>query len=191
MGLFSNPAKKAMPYLQQIPGMVSPYFNPYIQAGMGQLPQFQQQLSMLTGDPGKFLNSIGQNYQQSPGFDFVKQQGMDAINRTAARGGMTGSPMNQQQNASMVENLANEDYNNWIKNAMGMYGEGFGGMENMLNQGQQAGSSLANLLGSNQMNMANLQYSGQGNQNNMWGGLLGSGMGILGNILGGMFGGGA
>jgi hypothetical protein len=38
-----NPANGAQGYLNQIPGMMQGYYNPYIQAGQQALPQLQQQ----------------------------------------------------------------------------------------------------------------------------------------------------
>jgi hypothetical protein len=190
MGLFSNPAKSAMPYLNQIPGMVGQYFNPYIQAGLVSMPQFQQQAYSAATDPGALLNQIAGGYQKSPGFDFAKNQAMDAMTRSAAAGGMAGSMQNQQQNAQLATQLANQDFNNYMKNALGVYGTGFGGLEDIMKGGQTASQNAAGLLGSNLMNQGNLAYSGQANQNQMWGNLLGGGMGMLGNLLSGFFGGG-
>src|SRR5260221_12626478 len=73
-GSYDNPADEAMPYLQNIPGQTGQYFEPYINAGKSALPQLQSQYGSLTSDPAAFMKKLGMGYQQSPGFEFQKNQ---------------------------------------------------------------------------------------------------------------------
>src|SRR6185503_15277001 len=127
MGLFdwlgTDPSKKASKYLNQVPGQIKPQYNPFIKAGNNQIPQLEEQYSGLLNDPGSMLNKFGESYHQSPGFDFALKQALQGAGNAAAAGGMAGSPMHEQENMELSTNLANQDYNNYLRNAMGLYGE--------------------------------------------------------------------
>jgi hypothetical protein len=203
-----DPSKEASKYYNQIPGTVKPYFDPYINAGKDALGQLQGQYGNLLGnyngiqgqynqlmnDPNGVMNKIGGGYQQSPGFQFQLDQGMNAANNAAAAGGMAGSPQHQQQAATMATGLANQDYYNYMNHALGLYGQGLQGNAGLYGAGLQglqglnqmgygASGDLAGLLGSNLMNQGNMAYQGAANQNaasgSMWGNLAGLGTAAL------------
>lgn len=182
MNPFSNPASHAMGYLNQIPGYLNQYLSPYINAGQNALPILQNQYSQLMNP--NFINQFGQGFQQSPGFNFQVNQATNAANRTAAAGGMLGSPEEQQNLATTVSGLANQDYYNWLQHAMGAYGTGLSGEQNLYNTGFNASNNLSDSLASALMSQANLSYAGQANQNQMFGGLIGGLMGLGGDALG-------
>lgn len=187
-----NPADAAMPYLNQIPGQTQQYQQPYFDAGKNQLPGLQDQYSQLMNDPGGRMNKIGEGFQQSPGFQFAMDQAMQGGNHAAAAGGMAGSPQHEQQNMQMATNLGNQDYNNWMQNALGMYGQGLQGSQGMANQGQQAGQSMADMIAQTLAQQANLQFQGQRqqnqNKNDMWGNAMKLGGAALGGFAGGPWG---
>lgn len=178
-----NPAEAAMPYLERIPGETKPYLDPFFQAGKGALPSLQEQYGSLLGDPGALMNRIGGSYQQSPGLNFAIQQALQGAGHAAAAGGMAGSPAHQQQSMQLASNLANQDYNNWLQNALGMYGMGLSGQQGLAGMGQQAGTSLADIISQTLAQQGNLAYQGQAQQNANQAGLL-SGLGKgLGSFL--------
>lgn len=172
--LFPNAADAGMPYLNQAGSMLPGYYQPFINAGLAQLPNLQQQYGQLTNNPGQFMNKMGQNFQQSPGYQFQTQQAMGAANRAAAAGGTLGTPMEQQNIAGTVNGLANQDYYNWMKQAMGAYGAGLQGEQGLYNTGYGASNDLASNLAAILQSQAQLAYAGQANQNQMWGGLMGA-----------------
>lgn len=181
MGLFgggaSNPYDSASKYFDKIPGTISPYFQPYINAGQGAMGQLQDQYGKLINDPAAMMGKIGQGYQQSPGFDWQMKQGMNAANNAAAAGGMAGSPQHQQQAATMATGLANQDYYNYLSRALGMYNTGLSGLSGINQMGYNASDQLAGGLANSLMNQGNLAYSGQAAQNqsqgSMWGDIFG------------------
>lgn len=183
MGLFdfgsSDPSKSAMKYLNKIPGMANNIYNPYIQAGQNQLPGLEDQYSQLMNNPGARMNQIGSGYQQSPGFQFALQQALQGSGHAAAAGGMAGSPQHEQQNMSLATNLANQDYNQYLQNALGLYSEGLQGSQGLYNTGYGASNSLADMLANVYGSQANLKYAGGANKNTansgFWGGLMGLG----------------
>lgn len=162
---YENPADKAMPYINQISGKTQQYYQPYINAGQQSLTDAQKQYGMLTSDPGARMNQIGQGYQQSPGFQFAMQQALQGANHASAAGGMAGSPQSQQQNMQLANNMANQDYNQYLQNAMGMYNTGLQGQQGIAQMGQQSGNAYADMIAQQLAQQANLAYTGQQNNN--------------------------
>lgn len=190
-----NPADNAMPYYNAIPGAIGGILQPYTQAGMNAVQPYMQnnpwainnydaQTSRMINDPSGFMNSMGAGFQQSPGYNWQKNQGLQAVNNAAAAGGMAGSPMQQQNAASMVNGLANQDYYNYLNHVMDVYNRGYGGLSNMYGTGANiagnmygaganAASNYASDLASAMMNQGNMQYMSGVNQNQQMGGMLG------------------
>lgn len=183
MGNYQNPADAGMPYLNQIGQMLPGYFNPWINAGKSALPQLQQQYGQLLNNPGGVMNRMGAGFQQSPGYQFQTQQALNAANRAAAAGGMAGSPMEQQNIAGTVNQMANQDYYNYLNRAMGLYDQGLSGMNDMSHMGLSASSNLGEDLASALMSQAQLAYAGAANQNQAQQGSMG---GIGGLLSGGL-----
>lgn len=174
-----NPANAGMPYLNQI----SQYFQPYWNAGNQALGALQGQYGQLLNNPGAVMNRMGQGFQQSPGYQFQVNQALGAANRAGAAGGMAGSPMEQQNIAGTVNQMANQDYYNYLNHVTGLYGQGLQGEQGIAGMGLNAGEDLAQAL----MSQAQMAYSGMANQNQMTGGMfggigsmLGAGLGALG-----------
>jgi hypothetical protein len=192
MGFFDDlfggkdPSKEANKYLSQIPGRLGEYYNPYIQAGRGALGDWQSQLGGLIKDPGGRLNEIGGGYKESPGFQHALQQALGGAGRAAAAGGMAGSPMHEQQNMGLASDIASQDYNNWMQQALGLYGGGLQGMGNIAGMGLQASGGMADQIAQMLAQQGHNAYEGAKGRNAAMGGLFGS---LLGGGLGFMTGG--
>ena len=119
--IFPNPAKNAMPYLEKIPGTIKPYYDPYIQAGNRALPGLEEQFNKLIADPNAIISRIGAGYKQSPGFDWRMKMGQQGVNNAQASGGMLGTPQHEQESAQMLEGIASQDFNDYMKNALGIF----------------------------------------------------------------------
>ncbi len=184
LGFMQNPSDAANPYFDQMEGRISPYLNPYIQAGTNALSTLQTQFGNLLNNPGQMFNNMGQNFQQSPGYNWQLNQGLGAANQAASAGGMLGSPMHQQQAQTVAQGLANQDYYNWMNQVQGMYGQGLQGMQGIQNNGLTASTTMANAI-MNQL-LAQAKMAGEGvkqtNENK------GSGMGSIIGGLGSAFG---
>ena len=179
---WKNPADAGMGYMDQIPGQLDKYLSPYINAGNRQLPGLEDQYNQLTNDPGARLNQIGQGYHQSPGFQFAMQQALQGSGHAAAAGGMAGTPQHEQQNMELATNLANQDYNQWLGNALGMYGMGMQGKQGLYDTGAKTGISMGEDLASVLANKAKLAYEGQNAENEHEGGSWGSFLGGAGQL---------
>lgn len=187
-GLFGsnkNPADKANQYINQIPGQTNQYYQPYNEAGQSQLPGLQEQYGKGMNDPGGLLNSIGANYKQSPGFQYAMKQALMGSGNAAAAGGMAGSPQHEQENMGIASGLASQDYNNWLGQATGLYGNALTGAQGMANQGQSAANSQAEQIAQALAQQGNYAYEGQASKNasNPWGNILG-GAGMLAAFMG-------
>lgn len=162
-GLFmgnNNPADAGMGYLDQIPGETHKNLDPWANYGMN-----------LTQHPGERLNEIGQGYHQSPGFQFALQQALQGSGHAAAAGGMAGSPQHEFQNMGIATGLADQDYNKWLENAMGLHNTGY-------TQGQSASTNINDQIIQALAAKSGLAYKGTQAQNESQGN-------IFGNILGG------
>lgn len=177
-GDYKNPADAARGDMDQIPGQINKYFNPYIQNGMSQYGGLNNQYSQLMNDPGGRINQIGASYHQSPGFQFALQQGLQGAGHAAAAGGMAGSPQHEQQNMTVATGLADQDYNQYLQNALGAYGMGLSGSQGMYNIGAQMSGQAGEDMSSYFANRAKLNYEGQNadnqHQGGMWGNIAGA-----------------
>jgi hypothetical protein len=171
---WDNPADAAMGDLDKIPGLLQQYYSPYMKAGEQSLGNLQGQYGQLLGNPGQRLNQIGSEYQQSPGFQFAKDQGLQAVNNASAAGGMAGTPQHGQQAAGFVEGLANQDYNNWMQHALGLYGQGLAGEQDLSHLGFGATDSSTQSLINSLLSKASLKYAGADAANKNRGGGIGS-----------------
>lgn len=161
-------------YLQQIPGQLTPYYQPYMDAGTGAMTNLQGQYSDLINDPGGKYNQIGQSFHQSPGFDFAMQQALQGSDHAAASGGMAGSPQHEQQNQTLATNLANQDYYHYMEGATGMYDQGLKGEQGLMGQGFKATQSLTDQIAQELSQQARLQYGEDASKaaasSSIWGG---------------------
>jgi hypothetical protein len=189
MGNYKNPADSAMGDMGQIPGQINKYFGPYIQQGQDQYGGLNKQYGDLMNDPGGRVNQIGQSYHQSPGFQFALQQALQGAGHAAAAGGMAGSPQHEQQNMQVATGLANQDYNNYLQNALGQYDVGLKGSQGLYDTGAAAGQRGGEDMASYFANRAKLNYEGQNAENQHEGGMWGSLLGGAGTIAGAMYGG--
>lgn len=183
-GHSSNPANAAMPYLNQIPGATMGFMSPFFNAGVGALPGLQEQYGGLLNNPGGKLNDIGKNYQQSPGFKFALNQALQGSGNAAAAGGMAGSPQHEQQNMGIATGMANQDYNNWLGQATGLYNSGLQGQQNLAGMGQQSGQQMADMIAQLLASQAGYGYAGQAAKNQQRSGLFGNLFGALGAFPG-------
>lgn len=174
MADWRNPADTGMSYLNQAPALIQKYLNPYVQAGQQALPGLQSQYGQLINDPGGRLNQIGAGYHQSPGFQFALQQALQGAGHAAAAGGMAGSPEHEQQNMGLATSLANQDYNQWLGNALGMFREGLAGQQGLYDTGAKTGVQMGEDLASILANQSKMAYEGQNAENEREGGIWGS-----------------
>lgn len=167
-----------------IPGQVSPYIKPYFEAGVGALPTLQQQYGGLMNDPTGFMNKLGAGYQQSPGFKLALEQALAGANRSAAAGGMAGSPSAQTESMDLASGMASRDYNQYLQNAMGIYGTGLAGESGLAKMGAESGQSMANMIANVIAKSAQARLAGREAKSEQESNALGSIAGTLMTIFG-------
>jgi len=192
MGMFDflggggDPMKEANKYLEKIPGQMGQYMDPYIGAGKGALSELMKQYGGLLHDPGAMYKQFGQGFQQSPGYQFQLGEGQRAMNQGAAAGGMLGSPQEQAQLAQYSQGLANQDYQNYMHQILGMYGQGLQGMGGINQMGYGASGTMAQGLKEMLESQAGGAYANAASKNQGMSNLLGGlGGGALGFMTGG------
>jgi len=168
-----NPADAGMGYLDQIEGTIKPYYDPYIKQGRTAMDDLWKQYDILINDPGSIISRLGKGYTESPGFNFEKTQGLNAINNAAAAGGMMGTMGHQQQAGELSTQLANKDFGEYLRQAMGLYGTGISGKEKVSDRGFSASTGLADRLAQILSGKADYAYEGAAAKNKQMMDLLG------------------
>ena len=183
-GSSKNPANAGMKYLDQIPGTMSPYFQPYITQGQESGNLLNEQYKQLTTNPGDFFAKLSQGYKESPGYQFRLRQALNAGENASAAGGMLGTPRDQQQQMGLANDIASQDYNDYMKNILGMFGLGQQGQQEQQRQGFGASTQFGENLASNLGSKAQLAYNGQQAQNQArgqnWANLINAGSSAMG-----------
>lgn len=118
---------KAISTYEEYLGKINDMFAPYIQQGQyagNQLQglgdaQYNQYMQMMGMGPGGTGNWMTQ-YTASPWAQYQTDVGMQAANASAAASGMLGSGNNQRETATMAEDIASKDRQQYYEDMMGM-----------------------------------------------------------------------
>ena len=178
----SNPANKAMPYLNQIPGVAHQTYDPYIQRGQKAGDIAQGQFDQMSQDPMAFINKLMEGYKPSESYKFQQDELGRGMASTAAAGGMRGTPQDQEAQAKLTQGLLSGDMQQWLQNLLGAQATGLQGEQNMYNTGATAsgamGGDIMNALGT----QGSLAFQGQANKNQSANDLFKALMGGMGAI---------
>ncbi len=183
-GSQKNPADKAMPYLNQIPSQVQPYYQPYQEAGKSSLADLQERYKQMLDNPGEIYNKLGQGYQQSPGYAATLRQALSGANNAAALGGGggLGSPGAINNTAQAAGDVANQDFEKYMQNVLGLNKQGLEGEQGIEQQGYGANTDYAQMLAQLAGTQGQYAFEGQkgknANQSQNWSNLF-SGLGSL------------
>lgn len=159
-----NPARAAMPYLNQVPGVVHQGYDPYVQQGQQAGQTLQSEYSKQL-DPATFLSHLQEGYKPSSEYDFKKEELMKGMRAMGGAGGYSGTPLHQMQYGEQADKLLSGDMQQYLQNALGIYGQGIAGTQDFYNKGYGATSSLTDALGSNLQTQATNAFTGQQQQN--------------------------
>lgn len=203
MGFFSdlfgggraNPYKQAAPFYEQVPGQLHQAYDPYI--GMGdtgreQMGDLYQQYGSMAQDPGAYQAGLGASFQEDPGYKWNLDQQQQAQNQAMAAGGMSGSPQSQQFSQQLASHLADQQYQQYMQNQMGIAGAGLQGQQGIagtnLGMGYDASSQMGQNMQDYLYNRGNLAaQQGQDYRNRLQGGIGGL-LGLGSNLLSGFSG---
>lgn len=179
-----NPSDAASKYINQIPGLVSNAYNPYINFGQTAGSDISNTYQQLAANPAEFYNQLMKNYQPSEGYKLQRDEALRAAGNSAAAGGMTGTSQDQITQARIAQGLQGEDMQRWYQNVANLFGAGLQGQQGLYNTGYDASSKyasdMANVLGT----QGSLAYQGTANRNKQIADLIqalgGTGMAIAG-----------
>ena len=168
-GLFGkkkkSPGSAANPYLDQIPDAMKKYYQPYQDAGTSALGKVQGEYGKLTDDPGSMYSKFAEGYKQSPGYQFKLQQALGAGQNAAAAGGMLGTPQDQQMATQTANDIASQDFNDYMSQISGLYGKGLEGQQGLESQGFEANTDFAKMLAQIFGQKSNNAFSDQAGKN--------------------------
>jgi len=170
-----NPYDADAEYMDQIPGVQQQYLAPYSQMGQTLLPQLAGGYGAMALHPSQVQAGLGQGFQQDPGYDWNVDQQMQAQNQAMAAGGMSGSPESQQFAENTSNQLANQQYQQYMNNQMRIAGAGVQGEQGLESQGYGASNQMANNMTDYLYNRGNLAGAQSKNRQNMLMGGIGMG----------------
>jgi len=162
-----NPAKVAMPYIDQIPGQTQPYYKPYQESGNDALKDLTDRYSSMLNNPNELYDQISKGYKESPGYKLKLQKGMDAANNAMAMGGQLGTPQHQQLDSEVQEGIASKDFQDYMDRVMGVYNKGMEGEEGINKMGYDANKGYAELIAQVLGTKGQYAFGGQAGQNQM------------------------
>lgn len=133
------------------------------------------------GEFGSLLKPFGmEDFQESPAYQFNLQQGMEAINKSAAAKGKYYAPATLQDIGKYSQGLASNEFQNAFNNYNTGQNNIYGRLSGVSQQGQNAaaqtgafGQNAANQIGENTMGAGNAQAAGMVGAANAIGGGVG------------------
>jgi len=170
---------------------------PYMSIGTAALPQLLKSLGyegqygangQLTGMSGQGFQFNPSNLEQTPGYQFTLQQGLNAVNNATSATGQTGSGAQAKGLANYATGLAQNTYNQQYQNALTTYQQNASILGSLLSTGQNAAAGIGSMgmqnaqsVGNTLMSGANATAAGQvaagSAQTNALNSLMGLGMG--------------
>jgi hypothetical protein len=140
MGAYS-PYKEGK-YLNKIPGMEHDAYDPYITQGKEAGGIMGDQYGEMSQDPSGLINRLMQNYKQSEGFQFKRDQALKAAGNSAAAGGMRGSALDVGNQVDLENRLQSQDMQEWLQNVLGVQQQGLQGEQHLFDTGYDATKTM-------------------------------------------------
>lgn len=165
------------PQLKEYLGKAVGYMDPYEKMGRGALGDYFTQLKQAE-DPTQYIGSIMSKYQESPGAQFQRKQGLADISTGAAARGLLGSGAQAKSMMKYGQGLSAQDQQQYLQNVLGLRGQTLGGLAGLGQMGEQAAGQMGQWTYGTGENLANLQSqmaaAQQKQQSQMFGDILGA-----------------
>jgi len=159
-----DPSREANRYMSRIPGVGHQYYDPYINEGREAGSRLKGEYGKML-DPTSFIDEIMKHYETSKGAQNEQKELGRGIGATAAAGGFAGTPEHQKEYGQMASDIMSKDMQQYLQNALGVYGSGISGEQDFYNKGYGASGSLADLLAGNLASQGTMAFQGA-NQTN-------------------------
>lgn len=145
--------------------------NPFIQRGNTAGNSYADWTNSQK-DPSSFINNLMGKYQESPWAHNLQQQNIRAGTAAASADGTIGSTPFAQQLQQNSNNISSQDQNQWLGNVLGINTNYGNGLNNQVNQGQNAANTSSQLFQTQGNNAGSAAYgstAGKNQQNDdMW-----------------------
>lgn len=179
----TNPYEAAMDLysFEDMEALLNEYYGPYREAGLRALPTLEEQMMMLLYSPQAINQMMGSTYTASPGYDYQMEQSMNAANQAAAAGGMLGTPSHQTQAMEQSQQIANQDYWQYVNHLTNLYLQGLGIAGDINQMGYKASSTMASdlqrFMGA-QMGLTAQSANWENQSSDFWSDMLGAAVGV-------------
>lgn len=161
-----DPEGNANKYLNQIPGAEGKYYDPFIQGGQDAGNILKGQYGNMVNDPTSIINQIMSKYSMSPGAKYQSGLLTKGVANNAAAGGYAGTPEANREYAQTANDVMSQDMQQYLQNALGIYGQGISGEQDFYNKGFNASGSMADAIGGVLGSQGGLAFN-QATQSNM------------------------
>lgn len=132
---------KISPMLQQYSQQALGYLQPYQQAGVKELPLYEQKMEEMA-DPKAYYNKLMEGYSESPDVQFQKQQALEAIQNRAAATGFTGSGQELKDLDKYSQGIAEQGRQRYFTDLSGIDRQALAALSNITGRGQAAGTQM-------------------------------------------------
>lgn len=167
--------------------MLLGYYQPFMDQTFSQLPMLEQQYAMLLTNPNAIWDMMGAGYESSPGYQYQMDQAMYGANSAASAGGMLGTPSHQTTAMTQANNIAAQDFDNYMTNMMSLYTQGLTGTSSLHNlnytTGYKASTDMAGYMSDLQMAQAQMASKDAQAESDFWGEMMGIGLTVAGGAL--------
>lgn len=133
--------QQAQDVINKYLGNATGYMQPFYNAGISGLNNFQTGLNPLANPVQLMSNLMGQ-YTMSPYAQAQMNQEITAANAAGSASGMLGSGAEQKALEQSAQQITSKDMQNWLNNIFGIYKGYLGGEKSLMNQGFNAGSKM-------------------------------------------------
>jgi len=137
-------------------------FRPFLDTGTNALAGYNFEMGL-----GERPENYG-GFQATPGYEFRKQQGIGAIDASAAARGGLMSGKTLQDLTTFGDGIASQEYGNYMQRLAGMTDMGMGAAGMQATAGNNAAAGVSNALG----NIGNAQAAGAIGQGNALAGTM-------------------
>ena len=146
-GVSKHPERHAeqtyAPYAQQQRDVLEQYFTPFLERGKQAGASYGDISQQMATDPTSYYQKLMEGYQQSPQYEQKMADMMKRARSAAAAGGMVGTETDRESQMKLANALLDEDMQGWLKNIMGIQGQGMQGESDLYRTGFQAASQMA------------------------------------------------
>lgn len=160
----SNPADYARQFMNNVPQYGKDAYNPYIQQGQEAFGNLSPEYLEMLKNPQAMLNKDMAGYEESDLYKYMAPRLEQGMENTAAHGGYAGTMGDRLNHADLVRGLMSQDIGSYLDRVKGYRGTGMQGMESAVGRGFQGAGSLADYLGTADVNRSNLEFAGKSQQ---------------------------